>query len=495
MRLSSSSSRLPELQRRDLVFLGAAAVVVVGGYLLASALTYRIGFPLDDAWIHQTYARNLALLHQWSFIPGQPSAGSTSPLWTFLLSIGFFLHLSPYLWTYLLGFLLLFGFAVFAERIVRALLASYRARFPWVGLFVILEWHFAWSAVSGMETLLHTLILTGVLCLLLTGNRRYLLLGGLTGLSVWVRPDGLTLLGPLTLLALVEQGSFSSRLVRFARLAMGVAALLAPYLLLNLALSGTPMPNTFYAKQAEYASWQLVPWGERLLNIFGVYFAGPALVLLPFFSIKGFKAVRARQWSLVFAFVWWAGYIYLYASRLPLYQHGRYVIPSMGIFFVLGGVGLVETVFSLSGERMRLYRFALESLVVAFTLAFTVYGGYVYAQDVAFIESEMVNTARWVAQNVPAGATIAAHDIGALGYFDHHPLVDLAGLVSPDVIPVVRNESALAVFMDERNVQYLVTFPSWYPKLTQDGRQIFTTHGRFALQAGHDNMAVYRWAK
>ena len=34
---------------------------------------------------------------------GHPSAGSTAPLWTFLLAIGFWLDLAPYIWTYLLG--------------------------------------------------------------------------------------------------------------------------------------------------------------------------------------------------------------------------------------------------------------------------------------------------------------------------------------------------------------------------------------------------------
>ena len=36
------------------------------------------GFPLDDSWIHQTYARNLAQTGQWAFVPGVPSAASTS---------------------------------------------------------------------------------------------------------------------------------------------------------------------------------------------------------------------------------------------------------------------------------------------------------------------------------------------------------------------------------------------------------------------------------
>ena len=61
------------------------------------------GFPLDDGWIHQTYARNLARNGRLEFIPGIVSSGSTSPLWTILLAVGYLLRLPYLLWAYLLG--------------------------------------------------------------------------------------------------------------------------------------------------------------------------------------------------------------------------------------------------------------------------------------------------------------------------------------------------------------------------------------------------------
>src|SRR5215208_1505072 len=136
------------------VILAIAALVAVLFYLIVSESVFRIGFPLDDAWIHLTYARNLAQYGEWAFRLGQHSAGSTSPVWTVLLSIGFLIGLAPYVWTYLLGWAVLTLLAVYAENIARKLVPAYMARLPWAGLFFVFAWHLTWSAVSGMETLL-----------------------------------------------------------------------------------------------------------------------------------------------------------------------------------------------------------------------------------------------------------------------------------------------------------------------------------------------------
>src|SRR4030095_3185121 len=159
------------------VVLALAALVAVFFYLLVSALRFGVGFPLDDAWIHLTYARNLAQHGQWAFRLGEQSAGSTSPLWTAILSIGFLLGLGPYVWTDLAGWVVLTLLAVCAERIARTLVTSYTSRIPWAGLFFVFAWHLTWSAVSGMETLLHGLIILTILGMLISGSRRYLTLG------------------------------------------------------------------------------------------------------------------------------------------------------------------------------------------------------------------------------------------------------------------------------------------------------------------------------
>jgi hypothetical protein len=276
-----SSRSTNEISKLDLLIIGISVLLIAGIYLLASHFTYAVGFPLDDSWIHQTYARNLAQNGEWAFRPGIPSAGSTAPLWSALLAIGFFLNLSPHIWAYSLGIVTLFALAVLCEWTVRKLVSSYRPRFPWVGIFMAFEWHLAWAAMSGMETLLHGLIVTIVLILLMTNSPRYLTLGLLTGLSVWVRPDGLTLLGPAFMTILFFEQDSRSRLTALMRYLIGFGSLFGMYLLFNLIVGGTPMPNTFYAKQAEYTAWQALPALERLGQMLLQLLVGPSLVLVP----------------------------------------------------------------------------------------------------------------------------------------------------------------------------------------------------------------------
>ena len=186
--------RFSLLDKRDLLILAFACLISLGTYLFASRLYFRIGFPLDDSWIHLTYARNLVTNGEWAFQPGLPSAGSTSPLWTGLLALGFLTSLAPYLWTYFLGGLILFGLGWLGEYVVRALRPDYHPRLPWVGLFIVAEWHMIWSAASGMETLLHAFLITASLGMLITHSRRFLAMGMLAGLGIWIRPDAATLL-------------------------------------------------------------------------------------------------------------------------------------------------------------------------------------------------------------------------------------------------------------------------------------------------------------
>jgi len=483
--------------------VGAAGALAYVGY--AAAQGYP-GFPLDDGWIHQTYARNLVETGSWAYVPGELSAGSTSPLWTLILAMGYALGAPFRAWTAAVGALSVAAVAVVAGWVARRLFPTFGV--GWVAaLACALEWHLLWAGASGMETALFAALALAVLggaMALARDERRLAWLGwGLLGGAAFLtRPEGLLPLGLGGLGLLVARredrarGRRGAAWARYGLAAAGFLALAVPYLVFNWKASGAILPNTFYAKQAEYREVaEAVPWLVRAARVAGVQFVGGMALLAPGMVVAWRDIAGRRDWMGFLPLVWWAATVALYATRLPVtYQHGRYVMPVIPALAVYGAPGTVLLVNAARGRVGRILSRALALAACAVFAAFVVVGARAYLADVRIIDSEMVDVARWLDANTPPDAVIAVHDIGAVGYFTRRPLVDLAGLVSPEVVPFIRDESRLYAYIRARGASYLVTFPSWYPQMTArpDVVMVYQTRSPWTIQAGGDNMAVYR---
>jgi hypothetical protein len=273
---------------------------------------------------------------------------------------------------------------------------------------------------------------------------------------------------------------------------IGFGSLFVLYLLFNLALSGNPMPNTFYAKQAEYdAYWSSITFMDRVSNYLWPLLASPFLVLIPAAFYWLGKHIRDWNWGVIASLLWFLGYIAIYFARLPAYQHGRYIIPALPIMYLWGILGLLE-IISSSKINKRLVSL-WQITVVVLTIAFEFIGARQNAYDIFWIESEMVTTAKWIVQNVPPDAQLAVHDIGALGFYVQNPMVDMAGLITPEVVPFIRDETLLAEYLDANSVDYLVAFPSLYPQLTSQRESLFEAGLAFDQLHFDENMHVFRW--
>ncbi|MBN2470580.1 MAG: hypothetical protein JXN59_07640 [Anaerolineae bacterium] len=508
--------------RETIVILFAVLSVTI--YMLGAGAARDPGFPLDDAWIHQTYARNLAESGQWAFVPGEPSAGSTSPLYTLLLAAGYWLGAPFSLWAGLLGAGALAGAGLIAMQMGRRLgaaLAPGRAA-RWVdtgaGLAVVLAWHMVWAGASGMETMLFGALTLGMVAVAWRELddrsqavpalvRRGMALGLLGAAAMLTRPEGAGLLGLIGLVmwAARPQDAWRGVLVWSGGVGLGWLAGFVPYALFNLSLGGSIFPGTASAKQAEYAVLLGLPYLQRVAALFTPILAGGQFLLLPGIA-AGVMALGARlrrdraALLLLIPIIWALALVLLYAARLPAtYQHGRYVVPALPHLIVFGvaGTAYLSAWLQRRGMAGRVLGRALVLTVIVLYALFWGIGFEQYGRDVRIIQSEMVASARWIAATLPPDELLAVHDIGAVGYFAPRPILDLAGLVSPEVIPVIRDGAALWDLMAARDVRYLLAFPDQVPGQDADDPRLcpmFTTGAPEAIAAGGQNMTVYALA-
>lgn len=504
-------------KRRFWVILAAGIGLAL---FLGMAARNELGFPLDDAWIHQTYARNLARNGRLEFISGVSSAGSTAPLWTLLLALGYLLRLPYLFWAYLLGGLCLVWLGWSGMRLWRALWPAQADRDWLVGTILILTWPLLWAATSGMETLFFAAMGLQLVAWYAeavtkdgTSVREVARLGFFAGLLILIRPDGLGLLLLILVGLLLLPASTTGRLQR-SGLFVGTAVLpLLPYFLFNYWTSGTIWPNTLYAKQVEYAIALAQPFVNRLAQLLYLSLGGsasgwrgmssPHLLLLPGLIIAVWQAFKAdwlqRRLLYLLPLLWAGGHVFLYAWRLPVtFQHGRYLMPIMPVWVLYGVSGWVLVLLYGSSENARTLWLGKQVARLSFTfivMFFLLQGAFAFATDVAIVEGEMVAVAEWLASNTPPGTLVASHDIGAIGYFAERPLLDLAGLISPEVIPLLNDEAAMAEYILESQAQYLVTAPGWpYSQIANHPSTLlrFTTDFAITREQGLNNMTVYQ---
>ena len=423
---------------------------------LAGARGWEISFPVDDAWIHLTFARNLARFGDWAYFPGDPvTAGSTSPLFTLLEAAAFRLTANEYLIGIGLGLaahaLFLFALARWALR---------RLAHPgWAALVVALvavDGRFGILAISGMETSLFLAFLA--LAFAAWAEDDALVVGLTLGLATWTRPEAVVVAGVFALDSLLGRR-------RPRRLLPGIAAfvtIVLGYLAFNRLTGLALLPNTMASKVASYAARSPALF---LAKDLGPTFGGGWLLLVPLALVGAWGEVRgllARERGWGRAELGWAIALPLaYALVLRIsHRFNRYLVPALPAYAIVAVIGLRAVLERWTRGRAgaRVWTVTVCGLLLAvhaFYFASTL-GEYRYFAH--YHVERHVRAGRWLAAHTPKDAVVATHDIGAIAFYSQRRIVDIMGLVTPEVVPHISKPDYIP-FLEQlfasRHVTYL----------------------------------------
>jgi hypothetical protein len=144
--------------------------------------------------------------------------------------------------------------------------------------------------------------------------------------------------------------------------------------------------------------------------------------------------------------------------RGPGFQEGRYSVHLLPLALVLVAVGL--------GAALQRRRRPALLAWLALALWALVPAAERYAWGVQNIEAMQVRLGHWVAANTAPRARLAVNDIGAIAYVSRREIVDLMGLVTPEILPYRRQgEDGVIRFVSQVCPDYVIIFPAWFPRL------------------------------
>jgi hypothetical protein len=412
---------------------------------------------IDDAFITFRYAQNLLAGSGLVFNPGEQVLGTTTPLYALIITV----------------LALPFGGAnapfPSLALVVNALADAATCLLLWQigkrlgsersGLIAALVWAVApysvTFAIGGLETSVVVFLLAFTVWAYLTDH---LVLTALSAaFALLARPDALILVGSLLL-------DRSWRAFHEPRKPIRCGELLA--FLIPLALwgaiatiyFGSPLPHSIMAKLAVY---RLQPWDSliRLLQHYATPFneslwggsllIGIGLVLYPvLFIIGARRALKVDSRVLAWTLYPW---LYFLAFSLPNPLLFRWYLtpplPSLIFFILLGLETVLMAILRTRGTDSRPrsshpeWKRVLITLVMLLPLVSTLnawelhpdHGANRPAPKMAFIKLELLygEVADLLKGQIQPGETLAAGDVGVLGYRTGANVLDTVGLNSP----------------------------------------------------------------
>ena len=216
------------------------------------------------------------------------------------------------------------------------------------------------------------------------------------------------------------------------------------------------------------------------------------MLLVPCAGFMILKAFRTRRTDLIHPLAWALILIGLYAVALPaIYHHGRYLMPLIPLITIFGVGGLFQLLEKLPYKS--LFRPAIWVVLGGTVIALWVNGASTFALQTKLLNESHMQAARWVDANTPKDAVIAAHDIGIIGYIAQRQIVDLAGLVTPEVIAIMNDQNKLTDFVRERKVTYVIVFSGYYREMLADldAQLVFSPNTDNLKSLGLEPIEVY----
>ncbi|MBX7045621.1 MAG: hypothetical protein K1X86_07265 [Ignavibacteria bacterium] len=488
-----------------------------------------LGVPLDDSWIHFRFAENFAKEFNFTYNPGEPTAGTTSPLWVIVSGLVSFI--SP---TFMLNSIILSGLffilsCIFIYKIAVAVffdseVLDFDLEFSplylalLVALLTIMSGRLEWAAMSGMETTMFIFFsLAGFYQHIKDIHDKKISLAPslLFALSTASRPEGLMLFG----LYLFDAWTFSFHIKKVLKTTLDLAAgviififIAGGYFLFSYYTSGNILPNTFRGQGGGFhIDTEHILISLEYLRINFVLFIrdNPITCILYLLSFIFYFANVKKFFSKLRSL----NLIYLWVILLPLASsifvpnwrhHGRYLMPLIPLINLVSVYAILVVLNKFKGKsslNLLHKKNFLTALLLFFSFAYYIVYAIALGKNTDNINSQQVKLAHWVKENISQNDVIAMNDIGAITFVSKNRIVDMAGLVTPQILDYRKyrledNLDSMLALLKNNDVKYMIIYDHWFePFLKRHGEYFeYLLSAKLEVNTicGGDEMKVYK---